>query len=374
MRNSGQGLSKPAVTDTACESEFTQPGVSQSLAANRKNWHIEAAHGQQPQSEQFTGLRFNHCALPDINMTDIDLSAEFLGQRVALPLLISSMTGGTDAAAVINQRLLCCAERYQLPIGVGSQRISFEHGGSQGLDQQVRQWAPTTLVLANLGLANLLKWDPQLAIRHATECIQADALIIHLNPFQEAFQQGGDTAWRGAKACLQEVIRNSPVPVIVKEVGFGLDPSTLDWLMQQLLYAVDLAGKGGTDFAKIEAFRHADERYSQAVSALQGWGYGVVELLAHVKRLKAELSPKRSSANPLVIASGGISNASDGAKCLALGADYFAMAGTFLKAARSSEQHLDQLIDQIALELELICFGCGVSRPQNICLVGDQLD
>ncbi len=212
----------------------------------RKQEHLDIVlSGVASAGPGATGLdavRFAHVALPEIDMDAVDLSTRFLGRNLAAPLLISSMTGGVARASRINANLAEAAGTLGIALAVGSQRVALEEGAAAGFDRGLRDKAGDVPILANFGAAQLREWDGPDAARRAIEMIDADALIIHLNPLQEALQPGGDRDWRGLLGEIEGLARAGLAPIVVKEVGAGISGALARRLVDAGVAAVDVAG------------------------------------------------------------------------------------------------------------------------------------
>lgn len=304
-----------------------------------------------------TGLeryRFTHCCLPELDRQELDLSTTFLGKSIKAPLLISSMTGGTTLAQTINQRLATVAQHYGLAMGVGSQRVAVEHPHLMSTFA-VRTQAPDILLLANLGAVQLNYGYGLDECQRIVEALEADALILHLNPLQECVQTKGDTNFRGLLSKIHALCHQLPVPVIAKEVGNGISAPMAQRLMEAGVTAIDVAGAGGTSWAKVESERAKDPKQRRLGQTFADWGIPMADCLTSIRAIAPE--------TPL-IASGGISNGLDAAKAIALGANLAGMARPFLEAAAESETALDILVDILIGELEtvLLCTGNATLR------------
>ena len=309
--------------------------------------------------ELTTGLeryRFDHSALPEISLDDVDLSVTFLGKRLQLPLLISSMTGGTAEAKRINLHLAEGAQATGIAMGLGSFRAALE--APQLADTfRIRDLAPDILLFANIGAAQLASGLGPNACRRALDLTQADALIIHLNPLQEALQANGDTDWRGVLGSIEQVCRQLDVPVVVKEVGWGISASIARRLADAGVSAIDLAGAGGTSWSQVEMHRAPSERLRRLSAEFANWGIPTAESLNTVRSALPEL--------PL-IASGGLRSGIDLAKVLALGADLGGIAGPFLKAANDSAAAVVELAQEIGEVLRTAMFCLGISDIESL--------
>ena len=243
-------------------------------------------------------IAFVHCALPELDLADIDLSVDFLGKRLAAPVLVSSMTGGPERSLHLNCAIAEACNAMGMAFGVGSQRIALEGNESEGLGPELRRLAPDVPIYANFGAAQLRQWDGVAMARRAVEMIAADALIIHLNPLQEAVQSGGDSNWTGIRNAIAELCRECEFPIICKEVGAGISGQVARQLLDAGVGAIDVAGLGGTSWAGVEAERAIDAEQRQIADAFRTWGIPTATAIADVRAACPE--------TPL-IASGGIS-------------------------------------------------------------------
>jgi isopentenyl-diphosphate Delta-isomerase len=322
----------------------------------RKADHLRVCLEEDVQSHRIThGLeryRFTHACLPELNRNEIDLATTFLGKTVATPLLISSMTGGTEQARLINQRLAKAAQRFGLAMGVGSQRVAVENP-DLAATFAVRQYAPDVLLFANLGAVQL-NYDYGVSqCQRAVDALAADALILHLNPLQEAVQSEGDVNFKGLFAKIEQLVRLLPVPVIAKEVGNGISAAMAKRLLDIGVAAIDVAGAGGTSWARVESERAKDAKQRRLGNTFADWGIPTAECITSIRAMADE------RALPL-IASGGLRNGLEAAKALALGANLAGLAMPFLQAASQSEAALAELCEALIAELTtvLFCTGC----------------
>jgi isopentenyl-diphosphate delta-isomerase len=346
----------------------TQPAASAaaspqaSLERDRKAEHIRLALEQRMQLgvNYFDEYRFGHMALPEIDFDDIDLAVEFLVRRLAAPLLISSMTGGTEAAGLINRNLAAGAERTRIAVGIGSQRKALEDPAKADTFK-VREVAPSVPLLANLGAVQLNYGLGIRECRQAVEMIGADALILHLNPLQEAIQPEGQRNFAGLLPKMGEIARALPVPVIAKEIGCGISAATARALAGQGIRIIDTAGVGGTSWARIEAQRAGDLDLGEVFA---GWGIPTPLSIQEVR--SASTSVDDGGGGITVIASGGIRNGLDAAKALALGADLVGMAFPFLQAATESPEKVVAKVERIVLELKICMFCLGVKTVAEL--------
>jgi isopentenyl-diphosphate Delta-isomerase len=320
----------------------------------RKSDHIRINLEEDVNFRQLTtGLEnyhFLHQMLPEIDLTQIDTSVSFLGKTLKAPLLISSMTGGTDQARQINYALAEAAEMSGIAMGLGSQRAALENPAVASTFQ-VRSVAPTTILLANLGAVQLNYSYSVDHCRRAVEMIEADALILHFNALQEAVQPEGDTNFSGLLAKVETVCKLLPVPVIAKEVGWGFAEDSVRRLVEAGVAAIDVAGAGGTSWSQVEMYRAKSDIRRRVAATFVDWGIPTSEAI---------LAARRASNSLPIIASGGLRNGLDMAKCIALGATLTGMAGPFLKAAVNSLQAVLDEIEIATTELRIAMFGIGV--------------
>jgi isopentenyl-diphosphate delta-isomerase len=331
---------------------MSQPNLPSEIE-NRKSEHLRVCIEEDVEFQQLTnGLekyRFTHCCLPELDRSDIELGTTFLGKSLKAPILISSMTGGTELAHLVNTRLATVAQRYGLAMGVGSQRIALEQP-ELAPTFAVRSLAPDILLLANLGAVQLNYGCGLEDCLKLVELLEADALILHLNPLQEWVQSGGDSNFKGLLAKIQQICAQLPVPVIAKEVGNGISAVMAKQLIEAGVAAIDVAGAGGTSWAKVESQRAKDNRQRHLGQVFADWGLPTAECITTIRSMNSTI--------PL-IASGGLKNGLDLAKSIALGADLGGLARPFLVAAIESEAAVDELVKFLIAELEIVLFCTG---------------
>lgn len=306
-----------------------------------------------------TGLeafRFVHQALPELDLAEVDTRSTLFGRILTGPVLISSMTGGTAEAGRINRNLAVAAQAQRLAMGVGSQRAGLEHGETAETFR-VRDLAPDVLLLANLGAVQLNYGYGVDHCRRAVEMIGADALILHLNPLQEAVQAEGDVNWRGLLPKIEQVCRQLAVPVVAKEVGWGISTQTARQLIEAGVSAIDVAGAGGTSWSQVEMHRAPTARLRRLAGAFADWGLPTAESLQLVRAVRAEL--RRPDIH--LFASGGIRTGQEIAKCVALGADLVGLASPFLKRAALSAEAVVEEMELLLAELRVSMFCSGAA-------------
>jgi isopentenyl-diphosphate delta-isomerase len=330
------------------------------MLEERKSEHLHINLEQDVDFPQITsGLesyRFVHNALPEIALSEVDLTTTFLGKQLRVPLLISSMTGGTAEAQRINLHLAEGAQAAGIAMGLGSMRATLE--APHLIDTfRIRHLAPDILLLANLGAGNLNTGFGLTECQRAVDLVEANALILHLNPLQEALQADGNTDWRGLLAKIEAICHGLEVPVVAKEVGWGLSADVARRLVDAGVAAIDIAGAGGTSWSQVEMHRAPTERRRRLCAEFAHWGIPTAEALTQVRSALPDI--------PLV-ASGGLRSGMDLAKCLALGADLGGLAGPFLKAANVSARAVAELADELADMLRIAMFCCGISNVQDL--------
>ncbi|MBZ5485998.1 type 2 isopentenyl-diphosphate Delta-isomerase [Halomonas aquamarina] len=330
------------------ESELTQ----------RKNDHLDIvlnpALAVQKTRTGFERWRFEHCALPELDLDSIDLGTSLFGRAMQAPLLISSMTGGASRANDINRFLAEAAQTLGLAMGVGSQRVALESDANWGLTRELRLLAPDIPLLANLGAAQLTGQRSIDYARRAVDMIEADALIIHLNPLQEALQTGGDRDWRGILAAIERITASLGAPVVVKEVGAGLSCAVARQLQEAGVAMLDIAGAGGTSWAAVEGERASTPQKRAVAMAFSNWGIPSAQALCEVRQALPTM--------PL-IASGGINDGIDAAKALCLGADLVGQAAAALHSATTS---LDAVIDHFRIVIEQLRVTCFCTQSADL--------
>ncbi|WP_457651851.1 type 2 isopentenyl-diphosphate Delta-isomerase [Rhodocaloribacter sp.] len=321
---------------------------------DRKAEHLALAlqTGMQSDRNPFDDYVFEHEALPELDFDEIDTRTRFLGKPLAAPLLISSMTGGTDAAAAVNRNLALGAERAGIALAVGSQRKALEDP-AHAASFRIRDAAPTIPLLANLGAVQLNYGFGLDACEAAVRMIDADALVFHLNPLQEAIQPEGQRNFSGLLAKMEAVAARLSVPVIVKEVGSGITRETAWALAGRGLRIIDVAGVGGTSWARIEG-RRADDDDLGALFA--GWGIPTPESIRQV----------RAVPGVTLIGSGGIRSGLDAAKAIALGADLVGMAAPFLPPALDAPEAVAAKAEHIVHELKIAMFCLGTRTLDDL--------
>ena len=326
-----------------------------SVTSTRKADHIRINLEEDVQFPRLTtGLeryRFEHQAIPEINLEAVDTSLNLFGRSLRAPILISAMTGGTPEAHQINCILAQAAQNHGIAMGLGSQRAAIENP-KLAATFQVRSVAPDILLLANLGAVQLNYTYGIDECRRAVEMVGADALVLHFNVLQEAVQPEGDTRWAGLLKKVEQVCCTLNVPVVAKEVGWGFSDAAVRSLVAAGVSAIDVAGAGGTSWSEVEYHRSPTRFHAQVARAFADWGISTSEALLIAHRVAPNL--------PL-FASGGLRNGIDVAKCVALGASLGGLAAPFLRAAVQSPEALDEEIKIFSAQLR-IAMQCASAR------------
>ncbi|HNT29655.1 MAG TPA: type 2 isopentenyl-diphosphate Delta-isomerase [bacterium] len=316
------------------------------MSQNKKQQHVDIClkHPVETGTNGFEAYWFEHTALPEIDLAEIATSTEFLGKAISAPLIISAITGGSDKLGAINRHLALAAQQLNLPLCVGSLKTALEHPETAS-SFQVRQYAPSIPLLANLGLVQLNYGYGLDECRRAVELIEADALVFHLNPLQEAISAEGDTNFKHLLSKLEKIIPQLGVPVIIKEVGFGISRPVAQKLANIGVKYIDVNGRGGTNWALVEGIR----TNNPISTAFATWGIPTATCLRDCRDIHGLT----------LIAGGGIRTGVDIAKSLALGADYASLALPVLAAAATSEAAVVEVLTARITELRYAMFSTG---------------
>lgn len=317
----------------------------------RKRRHIDVCLSEAVDFQTVTtGLeryRLPYNALTQTDLESIELGTDFLGTRLRAPVLIGPMTGGAELSGTINRHLASAAQQLGIGMMLGSQRIMLDNG-SASATFRVRDIAPDVLLIGNIGLAQLTAQTVPALVK-ALDQVNANALAVHTNPLQEAMQHKGDTDFSGSIARLRDIAGSIGYPVILKEVGHGIGARAAAELADCPIAAVDVAGAGGTSWARVEQFvRYGEIRYP----ALAEWGVPTAQALLEVRRALPGVA---------LVASGGIRTGMDAAKALALGADVVSVARPLLAPAIESSAAVTDWLQRFIDELLICLHGSGAA-------------
>ncbi len=328
----------------------------------RKQRHIRLSLEENVQADIGTGfedVRLIHRALPEIDLADVETGTELFGRRLSSPLIISAITGGTDYARELNEILATVAEEYGIGIGVGSQRIAIENPSVENTFSVVREKAPTSLVLGNIGCPQLsLGWGVDEA-RRSVEMVQADALAIHMNPLQEAVQVDGDTNYSGVIEKVGEVVEGVDVPIVMKETGCGIAHEEAEKLEKVGVEGLELSGTGGTSWAAVEYHIAKEEgKRDQEHLGEAMWNWGIPTAVSLVETSQ--------TTGLKIIASGGMRTGVEMAKAIAMGAEAVGIARPFLEKAVEGPEALSAHIEDILLEFKTAMFLVGARNVDEL--------
>lgn len=336
-----------------------------SVFEQRKKAHIDLSLDDRTQNitpTDFDSIRLIHESLPEINLSEVSLQTQLLGQRVSSPHFISSMTAGSPDSTAINLRLATGAAENNWLMAVGSQRRELTDQNAAQEWKTIRTKVPKAKFISNIGLEELITYTNQKSIDQIlklTDSIEALGIYIHLNPLQEAFQKQDQAFFKNGLKAIEKLCAKSSVPVLVKEVGFGISKNTAQKLFKAGVSIVDVSGKGGTHWGRLEGLRDQsqDQILANASLAFKDWGYSTVESLLDCQSLVHKKS---------IWASGGIRNGVDSVKCLALGAKAVGIAQPLMKAAILSDKDVIKVMNRFDYELKVAMFGLGISNIQSL--------
>lgn len=332
--------------------------MSESPIIRRKSEHLDIVlrqDVQHPRSTLLECVHLVHCALPELDLAEIDATARFFGKRLAAPLMITGMTGGAHYAGTLNRGLAQAAASCGIAFAVGSQRVLFRHPEALP-DFAVREYIPDGVLLGNLGAAQLREYPPQ-EVAGLVERIAADGICLHLNPAQELAQPGGDRSFLGVLQAIARLAEELPGRVLVKETGAGISPRLVRELTQAGVQYIDVAGAGGTSWTKVEGLCGDDgtENGRQARSlgrALAGWGLPTAYCIIAARQA--------AGAGVCLIGSGGITSGLDAARALACGADVAGFARpVLLEFDRGGVEAARGWISGVIAELKAVMLLCG---------------
>ena len=314
------------------------------LIAKQNNILSELSNG-------FEDYCFEYTSLPEINFEEIDTSTSFLGKKLSMPLMISAMTGGIKEAENINHKLAQFAQNHNLAMGIGSERILIENESLLCNGFNIRKFAPDILLFANIGAVQLNYGYTIEHCKKAIDLIEADAIALHLNPLQEVFQNSGNTNFCNLISKIETLCKNINVPIIIKDVGFGISENVAKKLVDIGVNVIDVAGRGGTDWIKIESLSNNNKIMQNIAKYFNEFGIKTADAICALKNI-----------NMLKIASGGITNGVEIAKSIALGADIAGIARGFLL----NLDNLEEYYLELSQTLKICMFSIGAKSIDNL--------
>ena len=329
----------------------------------RKMDHIQICLNREVEAKNITtgfeDIFLIHRALPELNLDEIDLSTEVFGHRFSAPIIISSITGGAEEALKINASIAEAVEELGLGMGVGSQRAALENPNLRRTYSIVRRKAPTAFLAANIGAPQIVRDYKVQELKVAVDMIEADALMIHLNPLQEAIQPEGEALYSGVLMKIREAAESLDIPVIVKETGAGIAAEDARMLKEAGVAGIDVAGAGGTSWAAVECYRanQKGDYFSEEVGR-QFWDWGVPTAVCVVEAVQSTGLP--------VIASGGVRSGLDIAKALGLGAELAGFALPILKPAAEGSGAVKRRINLFIRQLRTSMFLVGARSIEGL--------
>jgi isopentenyl-diphosphate delta-isomerase len=291
---------------------------------------------------------FIHFAITEVEMNKINFSTKFLKKKINYPFLLSCMTGGTKESENINAELALAAEDLKIPIGVGSQRQALENKRFEESYTIIRKNAPNIPILSNIGAAEVVKYKSTEKFQYLVDLIEADGLVIHVNPLQELIQPEGTPNFKGLLKSISKLVQKISVPIIVKEVGCGISFQAAKKLLDIGVNGIDTAGAGGTSWAGVELMRKKsnEEKYWD-------WGLPTSYCIKEISKLKKKYKFA-------LIGSGGINSGIDAAKAFALGADLVASARIILiELDKNGIEGVKMLIENWFEDIKKIMFLTG---------------
>ncbi len=334
----------------------------------RKKDHIRLALSGETQglvANSFSKIKLTHEALPEMKFSDVSLQTHLLNHTFSSPHFIGSMTAGHQESKQINLKLAVAAQEKNWLMAVGSQRRELTDNSAISEWKEIRKAAPDAKLVSNIGILEVIQ-HPVESIIQLTENLNAIGLYVHLNPLQEVFQKNNNIDFTNGLKSIETLVKKLKIPVLVKEVGFGISADLVKKLIDIGVYAVDVSGNGGTHWGYVEALRQEDNSIEKsAVSAFADWGLSTIDCLLE--------SQQYILFHPMM-ASGGIRNGVDSAKCLALGARAVGLAQPLMKAAVSDidsdkagdkASEIYKMMDLFDYQLKVAMFCSGIKKPED---------
>lgn len=326
---------------------------------NRKKDHIRLALDESTQAlvkSGFSRIKITHQALPEFNFNDVSLHVKLLGHDFSSPHFVSSMTAGHENSYQINLNIARAAEQNNWLMAVGSQRRELQDPAASDEWKKIKSEVKGVNLVSNIGILEVLTFSSY-DILKLVENLEAIGLFVHLNPLQELFQNNPNVNFTGALHAIENLVKQSPVPILVKEVGFGINKELTHKLFEVGAQVVDVSGHGGTHWGQVEALRQTkDSLMHQAAKAFTDWGQSTIDCL---------LELQDENLFHQVWASGGIRSGVDSIKCLAMGARAVGIAQPLMKAAVQSEAEVVKVMQQFDYELKVAMFCSGIKKCED---------
>lgn len=320
------------------------------MRAARKDEHIklfmETVHASD---NGFKDVVLQNNALPEIDFQSITTDCIFMDKVIGLPVMINAVTGGTEYTYDINKQLARLSKEYNIPMAVGSQTIAIQNKNMKDSFQIVRETNTAGLIIANVSANSSLE-----NMHEAVEMINADAIQLHLNTAQEICMQEGDRNFSGILSNIKNAAKAMKVPIIVKEVGFGISYESAKKLYNVGVRYIDTGGRGGTNFIAIEDSRNMDLDYS----FLRHWGISTAQSLLECRHAAGDLK---------VICSGGITKAEEIVKSVAMGAALTGISGLILRALLDNGYDgAKTVIDKLKYEMKVFMLLLGAENIEKL--------
>jgi isopentenyl-diphosphate delta-isomerase len=294
-----------------------------SATSKRKKEHLELCITDdvafKNKSAGFESYEFLHYAITEVDLSRINFETKFFEKKINYPFLISCMTGGIDAAESINAKLSVAANELNIALGVGSQRQALENKSFHHTYKVIRKNAPAIPILGNIGGSQIAGMKSFKSVQYLVDLIEADGMVVHVNPAQELMQPEGDIFQKGLLKNIKKLVKSLNVPVLVKEVGAGISGLAAKRLLDTGVKGIDVAGAGGTSWSGVEILRSNENKNSE----FWDWGLPTSYCIKQVSKLKKNYKFT-------LIGSGGVNSGFDAAKAFALGADIVASARKIL--------------------------------------------
>lgn len=330
---------------------------------SRKKEHLELCKTDEVKFKEktsgFEQFDFVHTALTEVKIDKIDFSKKFFSKNVSYPFLISCMTGGTVEGENINLQLAEVAAELNIPLGLGSLRFALGTNNFDDHFKQIRNAAGRIPLLGNIGGAQIIKMKSFKPLFFLLDKVEADVLVVHLNPLQELLQKNGEANFSGIRRSIEKLVKQTDVPIIVKEVGSGISKKSAQILLELGVKGIDVAGAGGTSWAGVEILRNKQSKENPF------WDWGLPT--TYCIRTVAELKKKNKF---MLIGSGGINTSFEVAIALALGADFTASARVILQTlVKEGQAGVKELINNWFEDVKRIMF---LTDSQNLRSFGKE--